>query len=69
MIRTIAERLADAERARDDLLSGRARTEVRMGDESVKFQPADLAALDRHIAELRAEAGHGRRRAIGVRFR
>lgn len=66
---TIEERLAAAEQARDDLIAGRAKVEARLGDESIKFKPADLAALDRHIEDLRAQTGQGRRRAISVRFR
>jgi hypothetical protein len=69
MTQTIADRIAQAEQARDDLLAGRARLELRQGDEAVRFQPADLAALDRHIEDLKAQAGVGRRRAIAVRFR
>ena len=66
---TLQEQIEAAEQRRLDLISGRAPTEMRQGDESLKFQPADLAALDRHIEDLKAQAGVGRRRAIGVRFR
>lgn len=66
---TLQEQLAAAEQRRLDIISGRAATEMRQGDESMKFQPADLAALERHIEDLKTQAGIGRRRAIGVRFR
>lgn len=66
---TLQEQIAAAEKARLDLITGQAATEMRQGDEALKFQPADLAALDRHIEDLKARAGHTRRRAIGVSFR
>lgn len=69
MPQTIAERIAALESARDALISGKSRVEGRVGDEAVRFQPADLAALERRIEDLKAEARIGRRRAIGVSFR
>lgn len=41
------------ETARDRLLAGEMTVEVHSGDEVVKFQTVDLAALERRIGELR----------------
>lgn len=66
---TLQEQIAAAEQRRLDIITGRAASELRQGDESMRFQPADLAALDRHIEDLKAQAGLCRRRAISVHFR
>lgn len=69
MPQTLAERIVALEGARDALISGKSRVEVRVGDEAIRYQPADLAALERRIKDLQAEARMRNRRAIGVSFR
>ena len=65
---------AEAERLRairTDLISGRAESQVRFGDEEVRYQKGDLAELNKEIARLEALcAGETKptRFAKGVRF-
>ena len=62
---------------RDDLITGKAVSEVGFGDDRVRYTRADMARLDQEIATAeaacRAESGLSpaprRRYAMGVRFR
>lgn len=67
---TNAERLAEAESARHDLLTGKKIARVTTADgESVDYAPADAGKLDAYIAQLQAlvASESNKRRARSVR--
>lgn len=71
------ERAAQLRSIRDDLITGKAVSEVGFGDDRVRYTRADLARLDQEIAAADAACrdAHGlapaprRRFAMGVRVR
>ena len=66
---TTAQKIAAAEKALQNLLTGSLAEEIQHGDKRTRFFPTDVEKLRGYIAELKAEdAGHSRRGAIGVRF-
>lgn len=70
MDRTTAQGyLVEAEAARHQLATGARAVEVVESDGArVRYAEADMAALDRYIAQLRIQASASGRHAIGFRF-
>lgn len=63
-------RLVSLQQALDDLLSGARVAKVSSGGRSVDYAPAEIDALRREIADLKAQsAGPGLRGPIRFRFR
>ena len=61
--------LEELKTARSKLLRGDAVEEIRREAGSVKFIPANMAALNMRIREIESALGlSGRRRAVGVRW-
>lgn len=76
-IETACERLARLQQVREELITGKAVSEVAFGEDRVRYTRADLGALEREIAAADALC-HGeqglapaprRRFAMGVRVR
>lgn len=66
---TLQARLAEAEDALHRLKIGGGVAEVQTDNERVKYSPANVAALETYIADLKRELGIlPPRRAIGVNF-
>lgn len=75
-IETACERLARLQLVRDDLITGKAVSEVAFGEDRVRYTRADIGALEREIAAAaalcREEQGVPQKRtryAMGVRVR
>ena len=73
---TACERLARLQQAREDLITGKAVSEVAFGEDRVRYTRADMERLDREIAAAaalcREEQGLPQKRtryAMGVRVR
>lgn len=68
-----ADPCAEAARLRElrtAIITGQSESQIRFGDEEVRYAKADMAALDREIARLEAEcSGRRTRFAKGFRFR
>ncbi|MBR0649523.1 hypothetical protein GXW78_07620 [Roseomonas terrae] len=71
-LEVVRARLAQAESARHQLLTGTKVVQVVLADgRQVRYSDSDRAALDQYIEELRRQLGYApmrRRRAIGLRF-
>jgi len=65
---TLRARLDALETAKYALMSGQAVASVSHDGKSVSYSRGDLAAINAGIAEIKAQLGIGRRRAVGVRF-
>ncbi|KAA5603023.1 hypothetical protein F1188_20035 [Roseospira marina] len=65
---TLRARLRALETAKYALLAGEAVASVSHDGKSVSYSRGDLAAINAGIAEIKAQLGMGRRRAVGVRF-
>ena len=66
---TTAQKIAAAEKALQNLLTGSMAEEIQHGDKRTRFFPTDIEKLRGYIAELKADdAGRARRGAIGVVF-
>lgn len=71
------ERAEQLRAIRDDLITGKAVSEVGFGDDRVRYTRADMDRLDREIAEAEAASRQAfgdpplprRRYAMGVRVR
>ena len=73
---TACQRLARLQLVRDDLITGKAVSEVAFGEDRVRYTRADLTRLDQEIAAAaalcREEQGLPQKRtryALGVRVR
>lgn len=75
-IETACMRLRRLKDVRDDLITGKAVSEVRFGEDTVRYTRADMDRLEREIAAAEAEVGREKgiptmrtRYAMGVRVR
>lgn len=73
---TACDRLARLQKVREELITGKAVSEVAFGEDRVRYTRADMSALDREIAAAtalcREEQGLPQKRtryAMGVRVR
>ncbi len=70
---TLRQRLADAENARHQLLTGSMRERISRGGTDITYTRADIGKLERYIAQLqadiaRAEGSAPRRGAVTPYF-
>lgn len=72
---TACERLRRLRQVREEIITGKAVSEVAFGEDRVRYTRADLTLLDREIAAAEdaaacaAPGGRRRRYALGARFR